>query len=378
MQTRSTFNDLSGGDRIQLERTATELRKLGHAVTIEHGRYRRNLKPFDVVHLFNMQIEPHCFLVYLLQAERAAKPVALSTIYWNPDQWKANLPSYDRDRGPSKRQIVRNLLRYKFRGISPGVVLGYLLRSGELRRWLWLATIHPGSGQATHFIKTVLVARADIVLPNGQSEADLVVRDFGRPRRVAVVPNGADDEFASSKASDFTTKYGLKDFVLSVGRIETRKNTLALVRAAQELDLPLVLIGNDQIEPSYTAEVRRVGGSAVKLIPQMEHRLLGSAYKAARIHALVSWFETPGLSSLEAAMAGCTIVTTKIGTAREYFGDLAHYCDPADYASIKRALKQAMAAPRSAKLRDHILTHFTWRQAALATERAYRSIGAGS
>ena len=45
--------------------------------------------------------------------------------------------------------------------------------------------------------------------------------------------------------------------------------------------------------------------------------------------ALPSWFETPGLAALEAALAGCSVVITPFGSTREYFGDLVEYARPA-------------------------------------------------
>ena len=51
--------------------------------------------------------------------------------------------------------------------------------------------------------------------------------------------------------------------------------------------------------------------------------LLASAYAAARVFALPSWFETPGLAALEAALAGARWSITPFGCTREYFGDHA-------------------------------------------------------
>ncbi len=54
-----------------------------------------------------------------------------------------------------------------------------------------------------------------------------------------------------------------------------------------------------------------------------------------------SWFETTGLSSLEAAAMGCNIVITRKGDAYEYFGDYAYYCDPESPDSIFKAIEKA-------------------------------------
>ena len=72
----------------------------------------------------------------------------------------------------------------------------------------------------------------------------------------------------------------------------------------------------------------------------MEHDdpLLASACAAARVFALPSWFETPGLAALEAALAGCAVVITPFGSPREYFGDLVEYARPDRPGEVSRAL----------------------------------------
>ena len=105
----------------------------------------------------------------------------------------------------------------------------------------------------------------------------------------------------------FCRRFGTFPFVLSVGRIEPRKNTLGLIRAARRLELPLVIAG--EAPPGferYEAECRRAAGDRTIWLGRLDHHdpLLASAYAAARVFALPSWFETPGLAALEAALGG--------------------------------------------------------------------------
>ncbi|OGO36010.1 MAG: hypothetical protein A2W35_14975 [Chloroflexi bacterium RBG_16_57_11] len=78
--------------------------------------------------------------------------------------------------------------------------------------------------------------------------------------------------------------------------------------------------------------------------------------------------------SLEAAAAGCRVVTTSIGSAQDYFGDLAWYCYPNDRSSIRKAVEQALQAPSSDTLRRRVLTEFTWERAAQATLHSYQQV----
>jgi glycosyltransferase involved in cell wall biosynthesis len=101
---------------------------------------------------------------------------------------------------------------------------------------------------------------------------------------------------------------------------------------------------------------------------------LASAYAACKVFVLPSLYETPGLSALEAALAGANICITKEGATREYFSDFAFYCDPHDINSIREAIFKAYEASKSDKLRDHILKNFTWNRAAKATLEAYEKV----
>jgi glycosyltransferase involved in cell wall biosynthesis len=81
--------------------------------------------------------------------------------------------------------------------------------------------------------------------------------------------------------------------------------------------------------------------------------------------------ETPGLSSLEAAVMGCNIVATKKGDTYDYFEDYAFYCEPDNVESIKTAIDQAYHAPFNPQLKNKILSSYTWEKTAEETLKAY-------
>ena len=171
-------------------------------------------------------------------------------------------------------------------------------------------------------------------------------------------------------ADAFERKFGLRDFVLCCAGVQARKNQLRLIRAADALGLPLVLIGSE--EARYAQRCRAAASSRVHFLGELDGADLRNAYAAARTHALVSFYETPGLASLEAAISGNTIVASDRGSPREYFGDHAYYCDPVDGGSIEAALSQAWNATPDPALREQVLRDYTWRKTAEATLRGYR------
>ena len=121
-------------------------------------------------------------------------------------------------------------------------------------------------------------------------------------------------------------------FVLFVGRIEPRKNTLGLIRAIRRLGLPLVVIGEappgcrglrtGMPRAREATASRGSGGSTITI------RCWPRRMPRPRVFALPSWFETPGLAALEAGLAGCSIAITPYGSTRDYFGDLVEYARP--------------------------------------------------
>lgn len=220
-----------------------------------------------------------------------------------------------------------------------------------------------------------LYQSVDLLLPNSQAEAEQLIRYFQiSPERIRVVPNGAERRFASADAGPFAERVGCRDFVLFAGRMEPRKNQLAFLRAMRGIVAPIVVLGN--VVPGHEAyfdACRRAAGPNVQFVAGLkpDDPLLASAYAACGCLVLTSWYETPGLAALEAAMSGTPLVLPRGGCAREYFGELAAYVSPGDLQAIRRAVLDALSAGRSPRLASLVREHFTWRTAAWVTQEAY-------
>jgi glycosyltransferase involved in cell wall biosynthesis len=328
-----------GGGENQLLQTGRHLEDLGVPVRL-FSAWTDRLENARVLHLFGMS---HEGLALARIAKARGVAVVLSPIIWYEPRALTALET-----NPYRRLA--------------GTV-GYYLRQATPKIPSW---------------RRALLHLADRVLPNSESEARQLVRLFGVPReRIRVVPNGVLPSLGTASPELFHDRFSASPFVLFVGRIEPRKNPLALIRAIRALDLPLVVIG--EAPPGcerYWLECRRAGSERVCWLGGLENDdpLLASAYAAAKVFALPSWFETPGLAALEAALAGCAIMITPFGSTRDYFGDLVEYARPNRAREIERGLHKcwnSVADPRLARL---VATRYLWPDVAQATAEVYDQV----
>jgi glycosyltransferase involved in cell wall biosynthesis len=312
---------------------------------------------YDVVHIFNIQSAEDSWRACQI-AKANGLPVVLSTIYWDlTSMWY-----WTNETLKTPWRITRQVLGQR----------GYSLYAAWQR----------GRAQSSDFwqLQRRLLSAVDILLPNSEMEAQQVLRDFHLARgkvRYLPIPNAIDAALFTSTPRrpahlDAITKLG--SFVLQVGRISPEKNPVGLIRALWNVNIPLVFVGKPSpYAPAYFDACQRLGVQRgnVHFVDWLPHSELPGVYRLAAVHALPSWRETPGLVTLEAAAAGCRIVSTSIGCAYEYLGDEAWYCHPADHRSIRCAVVSALQGSPSEKLRKRIIEHYTWDKAAHATLRAY-------
>jgi glycosyltransferase involved in cell wall biosynthesis len=340
--------DVPGGHVVQLEKTARVLREAGLKV---HTDFAVEPEPYDVdlVHGFGLDATD------IRMWHSRGVPVVVSTIYWDL--------VYRLD-GPRLKLGARALAG---RGLRAAQFARAALQG---RSPLIEACLRSASSELSTL---AAFESADLLLPNAKGEAESIRRDLGVSTPMMPVPNGVDPSAFSGPATSFADR----DYVLFVGRIEPHKNQLGLIGALRGTGLPLVIAGYEHPDhPRYAQECRAAGAGWVTFTGPVLHESdqLRNLYRGARVHVLPSWFETTGLVSLEAALSGCSVVSTSLGHAREYLGDLAWYCDPREPASILAAVRQAWGTPPSSALRQRVLDHYTWKHVADATIEAYGTL----
>ncbi len=359
-QSRKTLYTVPGGDTVQLVKTAEYLRKLGVEVDISTELEPR-LDGYDLVHLFNLMRPQEVFL-QARNASRQGKRVALSTIYGLYTEYERKV------RGGLAGYVVRHVSPWQVERLK---VIARALMNREMNKGTLFAAV-----LGYRSLCSKVAEMTDVFLPNSASEMQRVHDDFvvSKSKPFVVVPNAVDTiafDPARVVLGDNTKKY--EGCVLSAARIEGRKCQLELVRAMRDLPYQLVLIGKPAPNHlSYFEAIKCEAGDRVHILGQIPHEELPEYYKAAKVHALISWMETPGLSSLEAGAMGCNLVITEKGDTRDYFGDDAFYCEPDSVKSIRDAIVRAYNAPVDSALSLRIREDYSWQKTAQQTLEGYR------
>jgi 2-polyprenyl-3-methyl-5-hydroxy-6-metoxy-1,4-benzoquinol methylase/glycosyltransferase involved in cell wall biosynthesis len=356
MLTHQNALHMLGGGETQLFETLLALREQKVAADVSLS-LRLPEQVYDLIHVFSLY---HADKVECLTCTE--KPVVVSTIF------RDNAALYPVTVGAAvfqqedALQVERALRAWKEGNLRVQGLDGQSLdEPEEVRR-----------------VKQLVVERAQLLLPNCRWELSALRRYFGPGDKPAyVVPNAVRPErFLEATPDAFVQRFGLRDFVLCAARIEPFKNQLMLIWALRDSNIPLVLAGKVS-DSEYGALCERWSGKNVHFVGELAPDLLASAYAAARVHAMPSWAETPGLTSMEAALAGCAIVVGNQGAEREYFGEFAYYCNPADIDSVREAVLAAWEdrdVARRKAFREYILKRYTWSETARVTAEAYEQV----
>jgi glycosyltransferase involved in cell wall biosynthesis len=351
---RATLYKDRGGDTTQVLGTADHLRRLNITVDVRLTNEDIDYTAYDLLHFFNI-IRPADILKHI---RLSGKPYVVSTIF-------VDYSEYDKKARTGSAQLLFRLLSGDF--IEYLKVVARMLVNGEKvvsPEYLFL-------GQRRSIRK--IIRDAAMLLPNSASEYRRLARHYRVEQRYQVIPNAMEPALFVPPGPDQQRDPQL---VLCVGRVEGRKNQLNLIRALNGTDYRLTIIGSPSAnQVSYYEACRKEAGPNVHFIPALSQPELAAHYAGARVHVLPSWFETTGLSTLEAAAMGCQIVITDKGDTREYFDDHAFYCDPESPASILEAVDRASAAPFDGTLQRLIFSSYTWQCTAEKTAAAYAELG---
>lgn len=349
--TRSTLFDVPGGDTVQIVNLSKYLLQHNVEATIRLSDEVIDYPAYDMLHFFNLT-RPADILHHI---RRSNRPFAITPI-------AVDYSEYDKTcRGGITGFIFRHLKPDSIEYLKTVARLVNGTDTLSTPAYLW-------TGQRRSIQE--ILQQASMIFPSSEMETQTLQKSYNVVSEHILVHNGIDDAM-------FQFQHTEKDpqLVICVARIEGLKNQLNLIRALNNTRFTLLLIGSSAPNhKQYYKLCKKAAARNVTFIEHLPQHELFDYYLRAKVHILPSWFETCGLSSLEAAAMGCSIVISKRGFASEYFGDNALYCDPASPQSILDAVCQAAEKPADEKLSKMILEKYTWNVAAEKTAHAYKRI----
>ncbi len=349
IQNRSNMYTHRGGDTVVVDKLVTGLQERGVDVKVDL-ELTEDPKDYHLVHLINFAM-PQMVEVLGKRAKEASVPFVVTTLC-------EDIPTFHEQ----SIEAARALVQY--------------VQVGQDREWLASNWKDPSQVPGcAPFDNSWAAQNASALLVNGEEEARVLQKTYGQTAPVVTIPLGYEVSEQDANPTLFEREYGVKDFIFCVGRFESRKNQLMLLKALEDVDLPVVFAsGGFSYQADYFEAVssyKRKGETLV--LERLSPEMLASAYAAAKVHVLPSWYELPGLVSLEAAYYGCNVVVTENGTAKDYFKERAYYCDPASEHSVRNAVLAAYYSPVDENLKT-IVSQYTWSRFAENTLRLYESL----
>jgi len=208
--TQPIIFQVTAGLPIQMLQTKEHLEKLGVYVKL-FDPFHDKLEDFDIFHTFGSYSYETVPITKM--AKEKGIPIAISPVYWMSPFWE-------------------KLIKF-------GTILLSIFRNSYLT-----SLINPPK---------YLFALADIILPNSEIESEHLIHQFHVDRKkMFVVPNGVESRFLHGHQNIFIQRYGIKNFVLFVGVVSKgRKNVLRLIKAMNNTDMPLAIIGTPISSKSY-------------------------------------------------------------------------------------------------------------------------------
>lgn len=202
-----------------------------------------------------------------------------------------------------------------------------------------------------YLLPHVVRASAAIVVTSQATERD--VRRFFRvyDKPVHVVYQGFKQETfhpqTTETAEAARKRYGLSEFVLSVGETRPYKNIRRLIEAFAQLDVPglqLAIVGKTNKMDKEVLELPRGLGIAgrVRFLGYVPDQDLAALYGAAAVFVFPSLYEGFGIPPLEAMACGCPVVASHAASIPEVCGDAAVYVDPLNVDSIAQGIAQVV------------------------------------
>lgn len=236
----------------------------------------------------------------------------------------------------------------------------------------------------TYQLYAPFLARYDCVIVFSEIQKDLLIKLGVPDKRVAVIPNGVDEQKYSPGYSNLKYQLKTKHLFLYQGRIATEKNVEALLKAWKYCpmgeDCKLLIVGDGplraSLQPAYGEEYNIVWFG---FVPEEERRI--DNLRAADVFILPSLVEGLSLSLLEAMSCAIASIATDAGADGEVLSGGAGIV--IDTQGVTTQLKTLLPLFRDhpemtnllgQKGRQRVLAKYTLRQNLTRLEQLYAEV----
>jgi glycosyltransferase involved in cell wall biosynthesis len=219
---------------------------------------------------------------------------------------------------------------------------------------------------------------ARVCIVNSVTEQKTLLRDCPAARSAVIPLSPALSTFGKSHPG-MLAKYApllQGEYILQVGRFETRKNQLASILATRHFDAPLVFIATKTVQTWYeklclnairayrphptlviseTLDDAQIGSLRIMKMPEgkkMSAGMMESAYSQAGLYLHPAFCEVPGLTFFEAARAGAPVIASEWCTIKDTGLPGIEYPLPYDVCAIEQQV-QKLFGRREERLTEH-------------------------
>lgn len=331
---RSNFRETRGGDVAQIENS------IAHVAEHLDLRYVAadaglRTRPGAIHHLVNVD-RPLDFLNAL---SRCGTQTVVSAIHHSLARIRAMQRGVGRDRRADfLPEPVRERLAYARRACGAGpasrsaVSLVRTAKTALDPRPMWGRL-----GSALNQVECVILLAE-------QERLDLMADSGWTGTNGVIIPNGVPP---SEGRANLPWHQRTRN-VIVVGRIEPRKRQLEIARVARELGIAVTFVGPAR-DDAYGSAFRQVvasGGSCEWLGPQSAENTV-ALISTARVLLNASWVEVQSLVDIEAATAGCWVVTSPTGSSREWLGSAVERMDTDDLSILLARAQERASGDRA-------------------------------
>ncbi|MCD4708359.1 MAG: glycosyltransferase family 4 protein [Candidatus Sabulitectum sp.] len=181
--------------------------------------------------------------------------------------------------------------------------------------------------------------RADVVVTVSDWIAEQIIEYYGiSPKKLYVIPNAA-----ASLPSARSLEFSGREYILTVGHLEPRKDQRTLIRAfamvAGKWDGDLVVVGRGALLGDLELLADELGlGSRVKFAEGVGDSELSDLYARSTCLVCPSVYEGFGMTLLEGMAAELPVIASSIPSHREVAGDVALWFEPGNCKDLAEVI----------------------------------------